>query len=182
MSVGGGTLSFDGQLKSLASSPAPSKADFAPAADPCTLIGYKLYIGENSSLVDSSDSNVWKLLPPDVTLTSAPRAPDGSYYRLVAVYRCPDGSIKDSLPSDPTSSGATPSITGIPFRQGKNLIVQGEGFEKGVQIIRDEVPIKTVYESNGRLSGKKAGKSTAPGARIKVRNPDGKESNTVIYQ
>ncbi|HKP14188.1 MAG TPA: DUF11 domain-containing protein [Blastocatellia bacterium] len=180
-SFGGAALDVDDVTQADVSLP-PSVASVAPNATPCTLIGYKLYIGDNPNVVN--DANVWKLLPLDASRTAAPQAPNGSYYALVAVYRCPDGSITDSQPTPVVAVGVpTPlQIIGVPFREGKNLVVMGQGFAEGAKLlINDQVFPKTIFESSTRLFGKKAGKTVQHNDRIQVRNPDGAVSNAVLY-
>lgn len=153
-----------------------------PQAEPCQLVGYKLYIGATPD-VNTTEENVWKTLPAEVSTTGAPRAPNGSYYALRATYMCPDGTKRDSAPSNVVSSGvgAGPTISGV-VRQGKNLLVTGSGFVSGSRIFRNDEPIKTIFDSSSEVLAKKAGKTTATGDRIQVHNPDGSLSNTVNYQ
>jgi uncharacterized repeat protein (TIGR01451 family) len=154
-----------------------SSGEIVPSADACVLIGYKLYISSDPTVINPS--NVWKMLPPNVASTNAPLAPEGSFYSLAAVYRCPDGSIRDSQPSNIISVGLL-QIASV-FREGKHLIVQGAEFVPGTVILKNGEPIKTVFESPQRVFGKKAGKTIVSGDRIQVRKPDGALSNVVIY-
>jgi hypothetical protein len=113
----------------------------SPNAEPCTLIGYKLYIGSTPALVDSSDSNVWKMIPPNVNLSSAPLPPEGAFYALVAVYRCPDGQIRASQPSGTlrvTSPSALPSISSVSL-SGKILTISGSSFGAAPRVTINDV-------------------------------------------
>jgi predicted outer membrane repeat protein len=73
------------------------------------------------------------------------------------------------------------SITNI-VKNGKHLLISGAGFQEGAKIFVDGVEKKTIYESPTSLIGKKAAKGIASGVKIKVRNPDGTESNEWTYQ
>jgi photosystem II stability/assembly factor-like uncharacterized protein len=73
-----------------------------------------------------------------------------------------------------------PRITGASV-SGRNLIVTGEGFDKGAMILIAGVEQRTRNDGSGPatiLIGKKTAKSIAPGQRvsIRVRNPDGMQS------
>lgn len=72
-------------------------------------------------------------------------------------------------------------ISGV-TRSGKNLVVSGAGFAEGAKVYIDGEQRKTIYESADSLVGKKAAKGLPLGAKIKVRNPDGSESNEWAYQ
>jgi uncharacterized repeat protein (TIGR01451 family) len=100
--LGGSGLVFESPSTAL--SEVATKGNIEPHADSCTLIGYKLYLGQTAN-VDTSEGNVWKILPPDTNTTNVPQAPEGSYYALRATYLCPDGTKKDSNPSNIVSSG-----------------------------------------------------------------------------
>ncbi len=98
--------------ESTASFTEQATTEVTPQADPCILVGYKLYVGQTANL-DTSEANVWKLLPPDTNLTNAPRAPNGSFYAMRAVYLCPNGSKTDSSPSNIVSSGVAPATCAL---------------------------------------------------------------------
>jgi uncharacterized repeat protein (TIGR01451 family) len=125
-SFGGSALASAGLSDDLTSLPSALAAHITPSAEPCTLIGYKLYIGSTPALVDPTDSNVWKMIPPNVSLSSAPLPPGGAYYALVAVYRCPDGSIRSSQPTQslPVNLAAAPTISMVSV-DGKVLTISG---------------------------------------------------------
>lgn len=66
-------------------------------------------------------------------------------------------------------------------RQGKNLLISGEGFNSGAKILMNGEPQKTIYESALQLIGKKLGKWIRTGDKIQIVNPDGTYSNEIIY-
>lgn len=76
---------------------------------------------------------------------------------------------------------AGPAINNV-VRSGKNLLVSGSGFVEGAKIFIDGEQKKTIYESTTSLTGKKAAKGLPSGVKIKVRNPDGSQSNEWTYQ
>lgn len=84
-------------------------------------------------------------------------------------------------PADATSEPAAPEISGAEIK-GKKLIVTGEGFRSGAQLlINGEKQKKTINDTaspSTRLIAKKSGKKIAPQQTVllKVKNPDGAES------
>jgi uncharacterized repeat protein (TIGR01451 family) len=125
-SLGGSALAATGLSDDSISLPTALAAHITSSAEPCTLVGYKLYIGSTPALVEPTDSNVWKMIPPNVGLSSAPLPPGGAYYALVAVYRCPDGTIRSSQPTQslPVNVAAGPTISMVSV-VGKVLTISG---------------------------------------------------------
>lgn len=69
-------------------------------------------------------------------------------------------------------------------KEVKNLIVVGQNFGTGARIVLNGEPQKTANDMDSpstRLIGKKVGKKIRTGDHVKVRNPDGSESNEVTY-
>jgi hypothetical protein len=80
-----------------------------------------------------------------------------------------------------TQSGG-PRIAGVE-RSGKKLTVTGEGFDNGAVILVNDNPQATTNDAASpatRLVSKKGGKKAKTGARVKVRNADGNESNEIV--
>ncbi|PYT10070.1 MAG: hypothetical protein DMF60_01265, partial [Acidobacteria bacterium] len=78
-----------------------------------------------------------------------------------------------------------PLVAGVSV-SGKNLIVTGEGFDRGAVILVDGVEQRTRNDESKPatvLIGKKAAKSVAPGLRviIRVRNSDGLVSDSFSF-
>jgi hypothetical protein len=67
---------------------------------------------------------------------------------------------------------------------GKKLVVTGEGFERGAQILVNGIGYKTKANKQTpttKLQSGKAGKRVAPGDTITVRNPGGTVSNAITF-
>jgi uncharacterized repeat protein (TIGR01451 family) len=158
-SFGGSALASTGLPDDLISLPTAVAAHITPSAEPCTLIGYKLYIGGTPVLVDPTDSNVWKMIPPNVSFSSAPLPPGGAYYALVAVYRCPDGSIRSSQPTQslPVNLAPVPTIS-IVSVDGKVLTISGTALAGNTRVFINNVDetsfINRVSDNEIVLKGK----------------------------
>lgn len=78
----------------------------------------------------------------------------------------------------------TPKITGA-VRSGKQLIVTGEEFAAGAQLLVNGAKQKKTGNDAAspatRLVARKAGKWIQPGDRLQVRNPEGTLSNEFVY-
>ncbi|MGA9770633.1 MAG: hypothetical protein WBV94_16455 [Blastocatellia bacterium] len=96
-----------------------------------------------------------------------------------AIYALAEMGI-NLYPQDPASP---PLITGL-RKQGKNLLVSGQNFDTGAVILLNDQPQKTSNDEQTPttlLTGKKAGKKIRPGDKVRVKNPDGLESNEVAF-
>ena len=94
-------------------------------------------------------------------------------------------SVHGGLDALIAKTTSPPRITGVSV-SGKNLIVAGEGFDKGAVILVDGVEQKTRNDDSNPatiLMGKKVAKSIAPGQRvsIQVRNSDGLLSESFSF-
>jgi len=85
-------------------------------------------------------------------------------------------------------SGAVPAGPVISSVQaaGKNLLVMGQNFDSGAEILKNGDPQRTLHDDQNAsttLIGKKVNKKIAPGesVTIQVRNSDGSLSNQVTY-
>lgn len=67
-------------------------------------------------------------------------------------------------------------------KEGKKLIITGEGFASGAKVLLNGVEQKTKFESSTRVIGKKVGKKARGGDLIQVRNPDGTVTQGVVFQ
>lgn len=76
-----------------------------------------------------------------------------------------------------------PSIASV-AKEGKFLVVRGASFAAGAKILVNGAVVKTKPGPDGAatsLKSKKGGKTIQPGDRVRVRNPDGSESNEVVF-
>lgn len=90
-------------------------------------------------------------------------------------------AIQDELKGNTTQS---PRISGA-WIASRNLIVTGEGFQKGAAILLNGVPQKSVRDKldpECMLSSKKAGKVITPGDTLQVQNPDGSFTNEITFE
>jgi hypothetical protein len=75
---------------------------------------------------------------------------------------------------------APPSVTGA-VREGKFLVVSGANFVAGAKVLVNGTEYKTKFTSATSVKSKKARKVVLAGDRVRVRNPDGQESNEVVF-
>lgn len=85
----------------------------------------------------------------------------------------------------PSVPAVDPKITEATVK-GKKLLVRGEDFANGAMIFMNEEKQKTQNDAASprtSLIAKKAGRNIAPGqtVAIKVKNPDGRESNEIMF-
>jgi hypothetical protein len=77
----------------------------------------------------------------------------------------------------------SPSVTSL-SKSGKNLLVNGQGFDVGAVILLNGEPQKTRNDAQNPatvLIGQKVGKNIRSGDKVKVKDLDGCESNEIVY-
>jgi uncharacterized repeat protein (TIGR01451 family) len=151
-------------------------------ADSCFLLRVNIYKSDLAGVQPIPD-NLWKSVPPEQLQATMAAAPAGSFYVLTNLWNCGGMEIESGRSNEAGSSsgGNTgPRISNVE-KVGKHLIITGTNFVPGSKLIIDGNQKKTVFESVTQLKGKKLGKTTSRGAKVKVRNPDGSLSNEWIY-
>jgi uncharacterized repeat protein (TIGR01451 family) len=154
----------------------------------CQLLKVNIY-KTDQPCVQTIPTNLWKSVPPEQVQTEMSAAPAGSFYVLTNVWSCGGVLFESGRSNECSSAGmcancatgtASPQITNVE-KSGKNLVITGANFFDGSKIFVNGEAGKTIYESVTQLTGKKLGKTTSRGARIRVRNPDGSLSNEWTY-
>ena len=80
------------------------------------------------------------------------------------------------------SATTGPTITGACKGEGKLLVINGAGFVDGARVlINGVVEKKTRFVSSTQVIAFKAGKRTFAGDKLRLRNPDGTETQDLIY-
>ncbi|HEU4387423.1 MAG TPA: endo-1,4-beta-xylanase [Blastocatellia bacterium] len=91
------------------------------------------------------------------------------------------GALKDVLDQ---GLDLAPRVASV-VRSGKALLVSGENFDDGAQLLINGEKQRKVFNDETNpltmLVARKAGKFVQSGDRIQVRNPDGSLSNEIIY-
>ena len=89
------------------------------------------------------------------------------------------GTSSHTVTQRSASTGAR--ITSACKGEGKQLIVHGSGFVEGAKVFLNGEQEKTSFVSPTQVIAKKAGKRAQTGDTLKVRNPDGSETNVLAY-
>lgn len=159
-----------------------TKTSVAPAANKCDLVEFKVYISPTRP-VQVTPSNLWKSgLPPEPRKVSLPALPAGTFYIVVAVWRC-DGTDVDSPPSNEASAPPVPAvtkmvvksqikITGINFKSGLVISIDGVRFEERAVIKRGG----TLVIQRGKLTDGRSIQDVLNSGKtvlMVLRNPDG---------
>ncbi len=159
-----------------------TKTSVAPAANKCDLVEFKVYISPTRP-VQVTPSNLWKSsVPPDARKITLPALPAGTFYIVVAVWRC-DGTDVDSPPSNEASAPPVPAvtkmvvksqikITGINFKSGLVISIDGVRFEERAVIKRGG----TLVIQRGKLTDGRSIQDVLNSGKtvlMVLRNPDG---------
>ncbi|HSB09810.1 MAG TPA: hypothetical protein VLM38_10030, partial [Blastocatellia bacterium] len=80
-----------------------------------------------------------------------------------------------------TTTPAGRSISNACRGEGKQLIINGSGFEDGAKVFLNGAQEKTSFVSSTQVIAKKAGKRAATGDTLSVRNPDSTETPVFPY-
>src|SRR5262249_49145859 len=120
-------------------------------------------------------------------------------YDFILTFTMPEGSTGgyiNATATDPVGntseySACTPVTGTIPIsgptisnavKDGKNFLISGSGFVEGAKLLVNGEEQKTIEITPTSLTGRKAAKGIMYPAKLKVRNPDGSESNEWTYQ